>query len=224
MIIKSPGLPGVLSGRFLPLSSGPSLPPPFPNALGAGALGHSSPCSAPLGPVVVTSRRWAGWARAPGFPHPRVTSEPSLQLAAPALSPAGRRCDLPPLPPAAAVAPHAFLRVEQQLSLRRRLGRGQAGPLARGPSRGAVRVASVGLLRDAERSVSGTCWAPTSPSCAAPGPESSTPEASQSPGSQDWRGGGGGGTGQDRCKLSARRARYCLRNKWLRGPDPGLDG
>lgn len=107
MIIKSPGLPGVLSGRFLPLSSGPSLPPPFPNALGAGALGHSSPCSAPLGPVVVTSRRWAGWARGPGFPHPRVTSEPSLQLAAPALSPAGRRCDLPPLPPAAAVAPHS---------------------------------------------------------------------------------------------------------------------
>lgn len=65
-------------------------------------------------------------------------------------------CTLPRGPrPLAAVISHcflprrcgsAFLKLEQQLSLRRRLGWGQAGPLALGPSRGVARIASTSLL------------------------------------------------------------------------------
>lgn len=118
---KAPAFLG-FSRRFLPRSSSRpvSQAPKLPGRLAAR----------PAGRVAVTPRLRA--RRAVGGAASR--SARCLPWGAARARPAARRRNLPPLPPAPPGP--AFLRLEQQLSLRRRLGRGQAGR-SRGASRGA---------------------------------------------------------------------------------------
>lgn len=168
--------------------------------------------AAPPGRVVVTSRPWAGWGlgrpsfarRTRGFHGAKFAARrPSAvprrpSLGSPAAS-ARRRCG------------YAFLRVEQQLSLRRRLGRGQApraacaGPFAgHGAGRQCGPPKGCGPL-------SGTCRGALG---ADPRPGRGATAAGPSPGS---RGGRRPGTLRASCPLQ----QDCLRTKRLRGPDPG---
>lgn len=147
-------LPGVRSGRFLPASLG--LSPPFPSGPGAGAWvwpswPHTAPPGARLSPPGCgRPGAWGGAASCargdPGdfgakFAGVAVTARRFLR----------RRCG------------STFLRVEQQLSLRGRLGPGQAGR-SLGPLAGRGRVASVGLLRGRGRVSGASGGAPARPS------------------------------------------------------------
>ena len=142
-------LPGVLSGRFLPLSSGLPLPPPFPNGPAilaprctTGPRGCHLQAVGRLGPGAAQL-----CAPHPGFSRGQVCSAPPQRGPWPAVA-----VILPPLPPAAAAAPHSSGLSNNFPSEGGWAGARRPGPLALGPSRGTARVASVGLLRGAVRS------------------------------------------------------------------------
>lgn len=135
----------------MPLSSSLPLPPPFPN--GPAIL---APCctTGPRGCHLQAVGRLGPGAAQLGAPHPgfswgQVCSAPPQCGPRPAV----RRCDLPPLPPAAAAAAtHSSGLSNNFPSEGGWAGARRPGPLALGPSRGTARVASVGLLRGAVRS------------------------------------------------------------------------
>nr|XP_031318198.1 uncharacterized protein LOC116156305 [Camelus dromedarius] len=198
-----PRLPGVLGERFLPACPASSRGPE------AGA------CAWPPGPARQSGprgRRLRAVGR-PGpraaalpAPHPRVTSGPSAPRAAPARPRPG-----PLWSPAASARRRggsAFLRVEQQLSLKA-AGPAQPGPPVPGPC--GARPASQGGPPKGCGRASGTWPGPLPRLAAGPRPGRGATAADPSPGSEAGaggdrselpaRGGGGGGApgGPSRC-------------------------
>lgn len=151
IIDKNPCVSGTFSERFFSSSLVRELPWSWRGAgrggVGSGKcviwLGHSNPSlSYPAAAWLSPPDCGPAWALGGAASRPDALFTLGLSV---------RRGRCPP----GAVISHrflpcrcgsAFLRLEQQLSLRRRLGRGQEGPLALGPSRGAAWVASMSLL------------------------------------------------------------------------------